>query len=88
MSEFANKRTLGASIAEILMSSAVTMAIYEAFKMAREGSLEKMEAAVVETKRLSPEISYCLKVDSNYNLNYYKVKKILRIYCSKVCFFF
>ena len=57
MSEFANKKTRGAFIAAvfsmqglgILMSSAVTMAVCEAFKMAGEGSLEKMEAAGVET---------------------------------------
>nr|VDD00362.1 unnamed protein product [Brassica rapa] len=57
MSEFANKKTRGAFIAAvfsmqglgILMSSAVTMAVCEAFKMVGEGSLEKMEAAGVET---------------------------------------
>ncbi|CAN7130466.1 unnamed protein product [Brassica rapa subsp. narinosa] len=57
MSEFANKRTRGAFIAAvfsmqglgILMSSAVTMAVCEAFKNAGEGSLEKMRAAGMET---------------------------------------
>ncbi|KAL0701943.1 hypothetical protein Bca4012_058065 [Brassica carinata] len=57
MSEFANKRTRGAFIAAvfsmqglgILMSSAVTMAVCEAFKNAGKGSVEKMRAAGMET---------------------------------------
>ncbi|CAH8294857.1 unnamed protein product [Eruca vesicaria subsp. sativa] len=57
MSEFANKRTRGAFIAAvfsmqglgILMSSAVTMVVCEAFKNAGGGSLEKTRAAGMET---------------------------------------
>lgn len=57
MSEFANKRTRGAFIAAvfsmqglgILMSSAVTMAVCEAFRNAGEGSSEKTRAAGMET---------------------------------------